>query len=432
MIEPAPARNPESATTFFRQGGWLVMATVSSGVFMTGTQIVANRWMAPAEYLLWFALLRIFLLMSIPSAGLQIVFAQQTAAAVTDRQHQQLAQTVRATLGATFIIWLIMAAVAFAGRSHWIALLKITNPAALWVTVLLGLASLWSPMVKGALQGFQNFVGLGWVFILDGVGRFAAILVILWLGGQAAGGMTGALIGQGISVLVGAWLLRHLLRAPGQRVDWRPWLQRVVPLTLGIGGVQFIFNADVVYVKSVFDQTTLYMPAAMMGLALVTFTTPLAAVMFPKVVRSAALAQNTRGLHQALGATLLLGVAAAVASTVFPQLPLRIVYYSKPIYWAAAPLVPWFTWCLLPLILANVLVANLLARERFAVVPWIVLVAAGYGLTLAGLRPHLKTLDEMLAFRTVVQTFGSFGLLLLGVAGFFTWREAVRAAAAGR
>src|SRR6185503_6656816 len=107
---PAPARATDSQTTFFRQSGWLVVATVSSGVFMTATQVVANRWMTQEEYSIWFALLRVFLLMSIPSAGLQIVFAQQAAAAVTDEQNRLLAQTVRATFRATFLIWLAMAA----------------------------------------------------------------------------------------------------------------------------------------------------------------------------------------------------------------------------------------------------------------------------------------------------------------------------------
>lgn len=423
---PAAAGNSDSATTFFRQGGWLVIATVSSGVFMTGVQMVANVLMTRPEYLLWFALLRIFLLMSIPSAGLQIVFAQQTAAAITDRQHAQLARTVRASFMAMFIIWLIMATIALVGQRHWISLMGITNPAALWMTALLGLASLWSPIVKGVLQGFQNFKGLGWVLIIDGVGRFAAILLILWLGGQAAGGMGAALIGQGVSVLVGVWLIRFLLKAHSERQDWIPWLRRVVPLTLGIGSVQFMFNADVPFVKAVYADTTLYMPAAMIGLAMVTFTTPLAAVMFPKVVRSTALTQGSRGLQRALGATLLLGGVAALACTILPRLPLRIIYLTKPAYWNADVLVPWFTWCLLPLIVANVLVSNLLARDRFAVVPWIVLIAVGYGLALWGLKPYLRTLDEMAGFRTVVQTLGVFGLLLLVVAALFTWRDSRR------
>jgi O-antigen/teichoic acid export membrane protein len=399
---------------------------------MTATQVVANRWMEPVEYGIWFALLRIFLLMSIPSAGLQIVFAQQAAASVTEAEYRQLAGTIAGAIRGTFYIWSIFVMVTLITQAHWISALKITNPVALWMTVMIGLASLWSPIVRGVLQGLQNFRGLGLVLILDGMGRFAAILVILWLGGQAAGGMTGALIGQGVSVVVGAWWLRSVLRKPGARMDWRPWLRRVAPLTLGIGSIQFMCNADVVYVQAVFaaDKTPLYMPAAMIGLALVTFTTPLASVMFPKVVRSAALTQDTRALRQALRATVLLGGLAAAACTVLPKLPLQIIFFSRPTYWEAAPLVPWFTWSLLPLILANLLMSNLLARERYAIVPWAVLIAVGYGVGLAGLKPRLLQMAEMDAFRSVIQTLGAFSLILLGLATIFSWREKVRAAAA--
>ena len=52
------------------------------------------------------------------------------------------ARATRGTLLATFLIWLFMAGVAFVGQSTWLSQLKIVNPAALWVTVLIGLASL--------------------------------------------------------------------------------------------------------------------------------------------------------------------------------------------------------------------------------------------------------------------------------------------------
>lgn len=427
----APAHADESHTTFFRQSGWLVVATGGAGVFMMATQIVANGWMQPAEYSVWFALLRIFLLMSIPSIGLQIIFAQQAAATVSERQHHQLTRTLRATFQATFLIWLVMAVIAFAGQNHWITLLKITNPAALWVTVTIGLASLWSPIVKGLLQGQQNFSGLGWVLIIDGVGRFAAIVVILGLGGQAAGGMSAALVGQGASVAVGGWLIRRLLRGPSEKMDWKPWLRRALPLSLGFGSIYFMSNADVVFVQGVFskEQAPFYMPAAMIGLALFTFAGPLAAVMFPKVVRSSALTQNTRAMRRALTATAIICGVAALACTVLPGLPVRIIFFRKPEYWSAAPLVPWFAWCLSPLILANVLVSNLLARERFAVVAWAAFLAVSYGAALGLLKPRLMEMEVMVAFRTVIQTLGIFSLLLLAVAALFTWREQARAAA---
>jgi O-antigen/teichoic acid export membrane protein len=416
----------ESRLTFFRQSGWLVVATVASGIFMTATQIVANRWMEPGEWGLWLALLRIYLLMSIPSAGLQVIFAQQTAAAVSPELQHRLARTVRTTLKATFLFWLAVALVAFIGTPYWMGLLKITRPAAWHCTLLIGLASLWLPLVRGILQGQQNFLGLGWVLMLDGVGRLVMVWIILAFGGQAAGGMVGALCGTGVAIGLGGWLIRGLLRVPGEAVDWTPWLRKTVPLTLAIGSVQFMMIVDVPYIQSVFpaSQTaTGYMPAALIGLAMTTMLLPMAAVMFPKVVRSAALTQRTSALEHAFAGTALLGAALAGACVLFPKLPLQIIFFGKPEFWAAAPLVPWIAWCLLPLILANVLIANLLARERFGIAYPVALIALAYGLTLFFARPHLEALEPMAAFRTVLQILGAFSLLQLLAAIGFTFRR---------
>jgi hypothetical protein len=416
----------ESRLTFFRQSGWLVTATVASGIFMTATQVVASRWMAPGEYGLWFALLRIYLLMSIPSVGLQIIFAQQTAAAVSPEQQHQLARAIRTILKATFAFWMTVALAAFLGTSYWMEVLKISRPAAWHCTLLIGLASLWLPIVRGILQGQQNFLGLGWVLILDGAGRFAMVWIILAFGGQAAGGMAGALAGSAMAIVLGGWLMRGLLFARGEPMSWRPWLRKTLPLTLAIGSVQCMMILDVPYVQSAFPAShtaTGYMPAAMIGLALVTFLLPLSAVMFPKIVRSAALTQNTQALSHAFWGTACLGGAALGACVLFPKLPLQIIYFGKPEYWSAAPLVPWFAGCLLPLILANVLIANLLARERFAVAYPVALLTIAYVLTLFGLKPYLQSIEPVPAFRTVLQILGGFSLLQLLVAAWLTFRR---------
>ncbi len=377
--------------TFFRQSGWMVVATVAGGFFMSAVHVVVNKPMTEAEYGVFSALLRVYLLMGFPAGGLQIIFAQQAAATLSEPEERLLSQATRSVLRATFLIWLAVAAIIFIFRGPLLALLKIANPLALWATVLLGLASLWAPVLKGLLQGKQHFAGLGWVLVLDGVGRFTAIVLIVQMGGQAAGGMTGALIGQVISLAVATALTWRILSGPGAPFDWQPWLRRVVPLTLGVGVVLFMCYADVVYVQAVFskNESPFYMAAAMIGLALVTFTTPLASVMFPKIVQSAARTETTHALQHALVTTALLGGLAAVACTLFPALPLRIIYFRNSVYWASAPLVPWFAWALLPLVLANVLIGNLLARGRFRVVPWALLVAVGYGAALLALRERV-------------------------------------------
>jgi hypothetical protein len=115
--------------------------------------------------------------------------------------------------------------------------------------------------------------------------------------------------------------------------------------------------------------------------------------------------------------TLVLGVGAALACTLFPKLPLQIIYHFSPKYWDAAPLVPWFAWCLLPLTLVNVLVNNLLARDRFEIVPWLLLVAMGYFTALATWGHD---------FLVIVQILGIFNLVALALAAWFTWRDTVQ------
>jgi len=113
----------------------------------------------------------------------------------------------------------------------------------------------------------------------------------------------------------------------------------------------------------------------------------------------------------ALGVTLLAGGAAALGCTLFPSLPLRIVY-EKSFLDVSTPLVPWFAWCMLPLTLSNVLINSLMARARFNAVPWLVAVAVGYGVTLYFRHD---------TFQSVIQTLGIFSVLLLAVCSWFTW-----------
>ena len=117
-----------------------------------------------------------------------------------------------------------------------------------------------------------------------------------------------------------------------------------------------------------------------------------------------------------------MGSAAALVVTGWPELPLRILYFRNPAYFVqAAPLVPWFAWCLLIVSLANVLVSNLLARERFAIVPWLAAIAAGYLGTLIGCRASLLALPPLVAFQRVVMILGAFSLALSLAALWFTW-----------
>jgi O-antigen/teichoic acid export membrane protein len=388
---------------------------------------VLNKFLRPplekGTYGLFYTLLVVLSYIGIPAAGLQTIIAQQTAMATSEAERGQLRRTIHVIILATFFIWMVAVVVVFLARQPLLTRLKIADQSALWVTLLAGLLGLWLPIMMGVLQGRQNFLWLGWTSILSGLGRCAAIFIIVrLLGGGITGAMSAVLLGTLVALIVSAWQARSIWQAPAEAFAWKPWLGRAIPLTAGVGATIFIMTADAILVRNVFNevQTGFYSAAGILGRALAYFTGPMTAVMFPKIVQSAARAERTSALAQALGATALLGGLGALFCTFFPEVPLRIMYDQT--YLFIKPLVPWFAWCVLPLTLANVLISNLLARGRYAVVPWLVALAGGYWVTLWVVGNRIDPKAALAAFKTIVSILGLFGLLALAVCCWFTWR----------
>jgi O-antigen/teichoic acid export membrane protein len=416
--------NVKRQAAFFWQSSWMVIATFAGGMLMAMVHTVARK-MGPQEYSVFVTLLRLLIIMGIPATALQTIFARQAAAVTNDTEERQLIATTRAVLLGTFLLWLVLAAIVIAGTGPLSHLLKISNPVALYFTLAMGLIGPWIPLVKGLLQGQHRFGGLGWLQITDGVGRFGVMLAVIFLfRGKAASAMFAALMGQLITVSIGAWLTRATWRQRARiAFDWKNWLGQALPLTLGLGTVLAMSSLDMLFVQALFAdtrQTALYGGAMLTGFAIVQLIAPVALVMFAWVAQSTARSERSDSLAMTLAATLLFGVLAAVGCTWQPQLPLRLMYLSNPEMWQAAPLVPCFAWALLPLTVANVLIQNILARGRFRAVPWLVLVPPAYAAALCLQAPALARMPQFDAFTRIIETLGAGSTLLCLVAAWFS------------
>jgi O-antigen/teichoic acid export membrane protein len=409
---------------FLRQSSWMVMATFAGGAFMALVHTVARK-MGPEEYSAFVTLLRLLIIMGIPTAALQTIFARQAAAVTNDLQQRHLTATVRALLLGTFLVWVVCAGAVLAAMRPLSHLLKVSNPVALYFTLLIAWTGLWIPLAKGLLQGQHRFFGLGWLQISDGVGRFGVmLLVILCFGGKAAAAMFAVVVGQLMTIAIGAWLTYPIWSVrPAIAFDWKRWLAEALPLTLGLGTVLLMSSIDMVFVQGLFTdtrQTALYGGAMLTGFAIIQFIAPVALVMFARVAQNVARSERGGSLGLTLSATILFGALAGIGCTLLPALPLRLMYLGNPEMWKAAPLVPWFAWALLPLTVANVLVQNILARARFQAVLWLVLVPLAYAAALCLQAPSLVRMDAFDAFIRVIQTLGVASTVLCLLAAWFS------------
>ena len=407
-----PTVPPKPHAAFFRDSGWLMIANIGGGALMWAVHFLAKKITA-AEYGAFGVMLAVA--MCVPNMPLQMVFAQQTAKALATNRERQLAGMIRLAWLGTLGLTLLFAAAVFCWQAQILAAWKLPNATSLWITVVVVLFCFWLPMFLGVMQGQQNFFWMGWLNILHSAGRLgvAATLVLL-IGWGAVGMVTGVVLGFAVAVGIGIWQTRGLWALRAEAFAWREWLAQVVPLMLGFGALQFLFTADTMFVKAYFteDESGFYTGAGTLARALLWLVLPLATVMFPKIVHSAAKSEKSNLLGLVLAGTGILAACGAVGLTVLGPWIIKFVFKASFVQVAAAVL-PWYAWAMVPLALANALVNNLLARSDFRVVPVLVILAVGYAVALTQFHGSLVT---------VLKTLGIFNLLLFAACGWFTWR----------
>src|SRR5208283_1204459 len=292
-VEAIPTVDHKPHATFFRQSGWLMMATVAQGMMALGVHPLAKK-IPESEYSIFVTMLMVA--SCVPVMPLQMVFAQQTAGALATNRGRQLALMIRWGWRLTFLVWAVVALFVLVFQNRIMAGWGLPSAMTLWVTLAALLMNLWMPLFSGVLQGRQDFFWLGWASILGGVGRVVvAVLIVLAFHGGATGMIFGAFAGLSAWAGIAIWRSRDLWLVKPERFDRRDLFKQVAPLMLGFGACQFLFTTDTMYVKAFFpgDEMASYGVAGTLSRALLWLVLPLAAVMFPKIVHATAKSEKS-------------------------------------------------------------------------------------------------------------------------------------------
>jgi len=413
-IEPQTVSEGAQRLSFFRQSGWLMIVNIAAGALMWAVHFLAKP-VGAAQYGVFITLLTAVML--VPAIPLQMVFAQQTARALATGSERELAGLVRFICFGLLGIWVLLCVVVFVCQDAILKFWGMSDAPVLWVTMPILLLTVWSPVFMGMLQGQQNFLWLGWSMMANGIGRVgAAAAVVLILHAGALGMMIGVLAGTILAIGIGVWQTRRLWIAPPQTFAWVSTLQQIVPLLLGFIFVQFLFTGDTLFVKHYFTgaDTGAYGCAGTLSRALIWLVSPLAAVMFPRIVHSSAKSEQTDIVGMVLIGTAVLAICGAAGLALVGRWLVLLVAGTDFVPVAGAVL-PWYAAAMVPLALANVLVNNLLARSQFGVVPFIFFLCLGYAIAMIYVNESVHTLVAAL------QTLGIFNLLLFAVCAWFTW-----------
>ena len=378
-------------------------------------------WMTSDEYGIFVTLLQTLNLIMIPALGLQTVFAQQTALAKTPVEQFDLSVSTRKILLLCIVIWALFGLIVTFIQTPILSVFKINNPLVLYLTIIIGLPQLCLPILLGILQGKQNFIWLGGASITNGLLRFITIgIMVAVLGMQSAGAILGVLIGLIASCILATWHSRDIwgkIKSSTGNFNSKYWLRRIIPLTFGLGAGQFMLSADMLAARSILsgDESGTYGAAGMIGRGLVIFTAPLAAVMFPKIASSSdqlklGILRYTVSRTAAL--SIFVCVTCTLAAWLLPSITENIstLAQRQNTITEITKIIPYFIWSMLPLTLANVYIAALLAKEKYKGIPLLILIAFAYAFALIWLSNKENTPSS----QTIILTIGAFNLLYLG------------------
>ena len=407
---------------FFRQAAWIIATTIGGGLFgMLSMKVVsAQLRTGSGEFAAFTALQQGLILCTIPFTGLQTAFAYLAARAEDPAGRAALSGAMRGLCRLLIIAWLAAWCGVLVFQGRILAGLKLPPPA-LWLALLAALPSVLTPALFGVLQGRQDFRWLGIAGIVNNAALFCGMgVAVTWMAPTATGAVAGFCAGWWAAFAFALHRTRSHWQVPPARFDFMRFFGTFIPLSLGMGLPTFMLRWDYLTVNRFFEAsqgTDGYTAARVVGGAVAYLTTALTWVLFPKIVQSVARSEKTPALMQALGAAALVGAGAALGCMVLPELPLRIL---APKYVSFSRLVPMCVWAIIPLSLSTILINNLMARERYGVVRWILVLAGGYWATLRLYHP---------SFEAVIGVMGGFCTLLLATSVLCTWVAGRRPAA---
>ena len=368
---------------FWSAGALLLMASVGANAAAYVFQATLARWLTDDDFgaLKW-ANDWLGYVMT-PVVALQVAMTRY--AAVFDAQSNPQAIASLAWRATRRLAWYAVAFLVFmAVAQSWLMTgFRLTSPALLWVVAGLVIAQLAMPVTMAMLQGLQRFNWLAAVTMAQSWGRVIFGLALVVLGYGAVGALGGQMLAAFTAAALALWALRALWQhraADHSALDTGPIYRYFWPALVVSFSVSTMGSVDTSFVRHYFEPSVSgqYGKAKMIAQAFGCLVGPLGTVLFPKAAGDAARGDSgaVRALWQSLAASAVAGVAAGVACSLWPWLPVRLLAgANNPL---AEAIVGPFVWAMLPLALLVLPVQFFMARAEFGrlLTPLAVLVAA--------------------------------------------------------
>lgn len=332
-----------------KQGTWLLLTTVISGIFNYLPHMIVGRWLGPAKYGVFASMISISTIIVIIAGISQMITTSYVARfSGTDSKEKSGAFLIKVTkllLPVTIAI-----AIFFSLLSPQLSkLLRLDSEMPIIFMAWFIVPSVIFSISTGVMRGLLRFGIFGSMQIFISLFRLLIIVVLLGLGM----GVNGAVASLPLSILGTLLLSLYLLKDIFGRgvhshvsnisLDYGYFVNMAIALL----AYSFLTAGDVLVVKSYFlaENAGLYSSIATLGKIGLWLSTAIGVMFMPMVIRQHVEGKATAGLLlKCLFVVVLLSGGLAVVFTLFPSVFLGVLFGKS--YQAGIPLLGIYGFCM--------------------------------------------------------------------------------------
>jgi O-antigen/teichoic acid export membrane protein len=280
-----------------RQGGWLLASVVAAGICNYAASVFAARLLGPVEYGTVNSLTAVAYVMGVVAGIAQTAIAGHTA---------RLRAANVTAVGAALKLWLrcllaggLLGAIPVLLSARSIAAwLNIASPMPVIMIGLLAIPTGGLAAVSGTLQGMSRFASLGGLQFSLGTFRLLFCVAFVLLGTGATGAVASQPASAVATLALGIALLGSLLREREGMASPVGWFQTAGHVSLALVSFAILVSVDVVIAKNRFGpaEAGAYSGIATLGRTGLWLSTPVAAILLPKVTERYARGEPTTPL----------------------------------------------------------------------------------------------------------------------------------------
>jgi O-antigen/teichoic acid export membrane protein len=361
-----------------RESALLFLALSSGGVANYAFHVLVGRMLEPGEYGALGAILALSVWLSIPLAAVQTYVAKKVS-----NQQGTLSQQGTPSDGRVGVVWSpvlrTLCPIAIGASAVLIlvtpliwAFLRLDSP---WTVVFMSsylVPAALLAVLRGALQGSSRFRALAVVSLAPILVRLTCGVWLVGAGAGVAGAMAASLVAEAIGVVLALVLLdvpMGSLRTAGRDAKL---LRKVKPLALGLGGMWFIIQLDLLMTRHLLDASDsgYYAAAGLLARAVLFVPAAVSLVALPRFSEGDPRGERAFGwLVAALATTLAVCVPMALGFTIAGDLVVGLTFGGK--FEHASTLLPLMGFGMIGFALANLLLYfHVAAGSRASYLLW--------------------------------------------------------------